>query len=103
MSIFDKKFTLKVEQQDIDNSIPRDGDKCAIAQAINRHPPNKSIHRGIVNQDYIRFIYKNRNDTEESYRTTPYLREWITDFDSGNKVDPIEIRFIPRTKEAAID
>ena len=101
MSFFDKKFTLRIEQYDIDGGVPMNGDQCAIAHAINWHAPHKSIRRGTVNQDYIRF--KIKDNTEQVYRTTPYLREWITDFDSGNKVDPIEIRFVPRTMEAAID
>ena len=82
----------KITQDDIDEAPQRKGRECPLARAIAREM-----------EDYCyvgnTYIYANKSPGVE-FDCDPKVRQWIRDFDEGNKVEPFGLLLDQNLKKA---
>lgn len=80
-----EKKTIQVTQDDIEHGKRECGDTCAVARAMQRAFPGRSVHVGAT---IVWF-------GADSFPLPRRVQDFISDFDDGKRVQPFTFDFEP--------
>lgn len=79
---------ITVTAEDIKDGLTKDCYRCPIAQAVNRHLSDKFKTEALTS--VIIIVHKDTHEQAHKCITPSLARRFISDFDAGNKMHPVE-------------
>lgn len=94
---------VQVTQEDIDHGVAGDECDCPVSLAVRRaFPQSKKVHvLAGMRDDYVVEVYVESGPTE--FELPLEVNEWITTFDWGNIVEPVEFEMQLRMPDECLD